>query len=185
MKKTMLSMAAIAAIVIPAMAAGDLDMMGLKGNVAQVITEIVADEDGFGYADTLTFDAGGRLNGVNGQKPAVTHGTAGRMTKVVLKETDEEGEPIDYTVRFSVGADGRISVVNHSQEWGDWKDNLKWDASGRLVSKKSVDPLNPPVVYRYSYTAGAVDDHGNWTERTVTSDGVTQRERRTITYWSN
>lgn len=181
-KSRLIAALAATGLATTAIAAGDLDLMGVNGPVAEIVTETIDDDNGFTYKETLKFDANGMMVDVNGQKPGIARAADGVMKKVMLKEEDEDGEPLDYTATFTIGKGGLVASVAQSQAWGDWTESFTWDADRRLKTRKSSDQLNGTMVYVYTYDPAKIDDHGNWTERKVTCDGVVQHERRTITY---
>ena len=105
----------------------------------------------------------------------------GRLTQIVLKETDEFGEEYDAVITFTYDAQGYLSKMKVENIYGSWVENYTYNAKGLRISTKITESVEN-VTYKYQYVT--FDAQGNWTKMVKTDPyGGKETFTRKITYY--
>lgn len=185
----------------------DYAFFDLKGNVSKVAwtsegRDTIRDDGYYTWTDVYGFDKKGRLTTFNEEKKPV----------VRKLDADGWVRDKDVTIGFYRDKEGRIAHQSYTyamsgyehyvwengrvkQEWGrspaimGWEKECRYDANGLLVERKyvaddfSAEGESVKITEIWTYSYDEFDDHGNWTKRSRTVDGVVQeKESRTIEY---
>lgn len=160
----------------PELVTPDLTLADVKGPVATVY---ITDADGNRY-DTYQFDAEGNI---------VKHAFTSDDFKRVKR--DDQGQITgwgydEYTVEWKDGKP--VKFGTRESDGGTSTSTYEYNAEGQRVKSTTLNdfPGDEPftVILEYSYSPTDVDEHGNWTKRTVKSSdpATTFTEKRVITY---
>lgn len=157
---------------------GELGIFELQGPVKECTVK-------YEWGDVVrTFDEDGFWLTHNGEPLSdvypcgITRDSEGRITAGV---TDSDGNGDDYTY----DEQGRVTRY-HAHYFDDLStETTTYDEEGNITKRHyefgGVDMIEP---YDETYENTVVDDHGNWTERKVTStDGSTTTQTRVIVYY--
>ena len=105
-----------------------------------------------------------------------------RPVKMTISYTEMgEDEPTENVTVFSYDGNGNLVKEEHQSGGDSWTVTYTLDQNGNAI-EYTVSDQEGEAKYAISYPDGAIDNEGNWTARTVTSNGETTTVTRKITY---
>lgn len=178
-----IAISALVATVFAPLHADDRTMFGLKGDIATVTIEN-SDDDGIVWSTTVTFDADGLIEEIDGKVPSLERDSSGRLTRVTITEEDEDGQPVDVvtTLTYTLDTPPRVATATTTSDEEQWSYTYSYTPDG-LTATRTYSSGGDTEKFVYSYNA-ARDSHDNWVERTETADGAEfpLTQRLTATY---